>query len=280
MCDIFEKQFEKGIQLDVEFKDLEDFYRECEILESTGNKSMYSEVGNPDPKFVGLDVEQIKKSKYSYTKGLEKLQKLEDELESVGGSSPKYKWDDLDGDEMSMDRAYEQLPFLKKRIKKDGDSMGKFITLYIDISEPWMISYDQMLYKTKTSLEIVDYLEDLGFRVQIVIQCNVKYLGTLDGKHLKHITIKVPVKKFEDPVIKPLLLTTLSPWFFRYWIFRLMTAKFDTNENLGYPSKEPKVSTSSELYIRTGECLDEESMKKKLEEFKHVTVGNNNEDFD
>lgn len=62
----------------------------------------------------------------------------------------------------------------------------------------------------------------------------------------------------------------MSPWFFRYHMFRFWTAKFKCGWGLGHVPRQTRKSTKSDIYISSGECLHEEGAKEKIEEIKKL----------
>jgi hypothetical protein len=78
------------------------------------------------------------------------------------------------------------------------------------------------------------------------------------------------LKRPEDPLIKPLLLTCLSPWMLRYHMFKLRAAKFSVNLGMGSTTVVKYTNTKDALYINSGECLSEEQSKRKFKELKSI----------
>lgn len=258
------------MKLELIIPDLDTFYRESYNLEDTGNASMHQEQKNKDrPSFVGMPLKDIPKYKYTYSKGLDDLKEIEAEFVLSGAKNIK-KFDAMDGDEMNMDRFVEDLPYLEKRIKTNGDKSGRFINIYVNICESYGVSYNNMLHKTYCTIQLCDYLESLGYRTNIYSRVTVKNLGYYKGELLDYLSGNVLIKSSDQPLIKPLLLTTISPWFFRHWWFCFWTAKFNTTWGLGQVSDEQEKSTKSDVYINSGECLNPESVNKKLTEIKNL----------
>lgn len=255
-----------GKKLTVHFDSLEKFYTECEIVEDTGTKGHYDEICNEDdPGWKGLSLEEIQKAKYFYNKGLDKLESLTQEMQ-LGGSGKSYKWDENDGDELDYDRFLEGLPCLKKRVKKLGNKNGKFIRLHIGIGENWTVTAEDMLYKSYTAIKLADYLEQQGYRVEISAFAEVADLGRFKGEQLEYIITEIIIKKAEDPLILPQILTCISPWMFRYHIFKFWTAKFKCYSGLGCSVAAKHKETKEDIWITSGQCLDENSANQKIEQ--------------
>lgn len=188
-----------GKKLETHFDNLDKFYTECEVQEETGSPDKYKEISRvDDPEWVGLTKEEIQKSKYFYKEGLDKLEKLDEDL-IFGGSKTNYKYDENDGDDMNYDRFIEGLPSLRKRQRTGGDKNGKFIKLHVGICESCMISAKDMLYKSYTALKLADYLESQGYRVQISTFAEVESLGYYKEDRIEYLLVEVVFKRFEDP---------------------------------------------------------------------------------
>lgn len=156
----------KKLNLNININSLDEFYRECDNIEG-GNPAEINNIENSDdPCFRGLSIAEIHDSKYSYTKGLDNLKKIEKDI-NLGGRKHKYKYDDSDGDDMNFDRYIEGLPCLKKRIPTHGIGTGKFVKLHISICENCWCSAQALMVRAYTAMRIIDMLESQGYRVQI-----------------------------------------------------------------------------------------------------------------
>lgn len=254
------------------YENIYDFYNACDNLLNTGNASMYKEMNErDDPCWVGLSLNDIQNSKYSYDKGLENLKEIE--IDSLGGSSIHYKYDEFDGDDINFDRLLDGFPALRKRTQKKGLGTGKNISIYINIAEHCGISKDKFLIKAYATMRIVDALETMGYRTTVYSCVATKNLGKtkIDDKyHEINYQVDVCIKKAEDPLIKGLLLTGISPWFFRYHIFKHMCANHKTYYGLGRPDKIDIKNTKETILIDNGECLTEEDVEKKIKQIKKL----------
>lgn len=259
------------------FNDIDSFYRECDIQEPTGNKCQYIEVSTSDDEYwVGLSLEKIKQSKYFYKEGLDLLKEIELDA-SLAGSRKKYKWDDQDGDDLSVERLNDDMPFLSKRLREHGDSNGKFVNIYVNIGENCGVDFKGMLNKSYTAIQMIDYLENNGYKVGVVAFSDVYNLGYYKGDPVNLLHVEVVIKKPEDPLIKPLLLTCISPWMLRHHFFKFWTAKFDCNWGLGRSEKKDYKDDKNNLYINTGECLTKQLAEEKIEFFKKLFKDSENE---
>lgn len=244
-----------GLNLKIEIDNLDKFYREADVVESTGNKSAWRGTDQESNwNWLGVeDRDQIIERKYSYKEGLDQLKQIEDFY--VGGSKNKYKYDENDGDDMNFDRFLEGLPSLKKRIKTLGKGNGKFINLHINISENSWCSANSLLIRSYTAMRIIDYLENKGYRIGVYVYADVARIGKYNGTEIDNLHTEIQIKKPDEPLIKPLILTAISPWFFRFWLFKFWQAKFNTFWTLGSSIQKNYEDTSTDLYIKNGECL-------------------------
>jgi hypothetical protein len=254
------------MKLHYEFEDIEDFYREALIVEETGNKSMFNRIRTEDdPYFRGLNLKDIYESKYSYSAGIDKIPELDSEI-SVGGSKFTFKWDELDGDEMEMERAYEGMPFLKKRTRKVGSGTGKFVEVRVSINELAYVEQEGMLNKAFTAASIVNALSAKGYSVCLKVVGASRSPGAFKGKNIDILSYSITVKRHEDPLNIGLILNCISPWFFRYWVFLFECAKVNTYSGLGQTVRVETPKKANILVINSGECLDKESSKSYIKD--------------
>lgn len=250
------------------FENLSTFYDKCfEVNKSVPEivKGYENNEKRDDYDWIGLEKEEILKSKFSYKKGLDELAQIQKDV-YLGGKNRKYIYDELDGDDMNYERYMDSLPCLKKRIFKQGSGVGKFITIHVNVSESACVQYSEMLNKSYTVMRLIDVLEDEGYRVQVLAESNINKLGP----GIENLHMKVVIKKFEDPLIKGQILTAISPWFLRFWMFHYWTGHFICSGGLGYPAKLNKVSTTSEIYFDSGEALNEDKATEKINNILHL----------
>lgn len=248
------------------FSDLDQFYKESDEVEPTGSHNEWKKnVERDDPSWVGLPRDEIIKSKYCYKEGLDKLEELHKDF-NIGGTKRTYKWSEDDGDDMNYDRYLDNLPSLKKRTYAKGSGRGKIVTLYVSIAENCYISYKEMLNRSYTIMRIVDYLENMNYRTEIITYIDIKGLGHYGEEYVSTLHIEIPIKKAEDVLIKGLILNCISPWMFRYHVFKLINAKFKTFPSYGQSYTPSYSDTENKIYFRTGECLSEASSKAKIEQ--------------
>lgn len=253
----------KKLNLNININSLDEFYRECDNIEGGNPAEINNIESNDDPSFRGLSTAEIYDSKYSYTKGLDNLKKIEKDI-NLGGRKHKYKYDDSDGDDMNFDRYIEGLPCLKKRIPTHGIGTGKFVKLHISICENCWCSAENLMIRAYTAMRIIDMLESQGYRVQISAYADNEDPGYFNGEPIGFLGVEVIIKKFEDPLIKGQIITAISPWFFRYWMFKFWNAKFKMNWGYGHSVRPMKKETTSDIYIQTGEALTDEDAERTI----------------
>ena len=236
--------------------------QDTEVSEATEHDKQIENSDNPC--FRGLSIAEIHDSKYSYTKGLDNLKKIEKDI-NLGGRKHKYKYDDSDGDDMNFDRYIEGLPCLKKRIPTHGIGTGKFVKLHISICKNSWCSAQALMVRAYTAMRIIDMLESQGYRVQISAYADNEDPGYFNEEPIGFLGVEVITKKFEDPLIKGQILTAISPWFFRYWMFKFWNAKFKMNWGYEHSVRPMKKETTSDIYIQTGEALTDEDAELTIE---------------
>lgn len=257
------------MNVEFNFSNVFDFYKETDILEDTRREGAWEKhCQNEESSFRGLPLKEILDSQYSYKKGLEDLKKLDFEIE--GGSKKVYKWSDQDGDEMSTERLNEQLPFMQQRVNTLGNKRGKFITLNVAICETAWVGYESMLHRAYCAVSLADYLEELGYKV--AVNCYFDSVGSGDykGEHVDVSKLTICIKQPEEPLNKGLMLTCISPWFFRYWVFKFLHAKYYTTSGLGRPANTELDDTRELIWLPTGSCLNPEKVNAKIKAIKEL----------
>jgi len=253
-----------------EYDSIDDFYLASSICTPDGNQSLFNEHSNKnDPGWIGLSLEEIKQSKYSYKKGLDSLDKLDLDT-SFGGSKAKYVYDEFDGDDMNYDRLLEGLPALRKRVKTNGIGTGRIVELTVSIAENCNVEYEELLVRSYTTMQIIDFLEEQGYRVAVIAAWRASGMGKYKGENINDCSVRITIKKAEDPLIKPLILTCISPWFFRHHCFKYIVGHVDANPWLGSTKRFEVKSTKEKLFIDSGECLSKESAAKKIKEIEKL----------
>lgn len=248
----------------ISFPNIEQFYKECDIVEPTGDQQEWKVNEEADnPIWIGLSRKEIIASKYCYKEGLDKLKELDKDF-NLGGTKRTYKWDENDGDDMNYDRFLDNLPCLSKRTMRKGDGKGKIITIYVSVGENCCVSYKDMLKRSYTVMRLIDYLENMNYRTEVIVYSDVRNLGSYKGEEVKFLHTEIMIKRAEDTLVKGLILNCISPWMLRYHLFKFWNAKFKTNYGYGYSSSLDYEDTNSKIYFRSGQCLDDQSCEARL----------------
>lgn len=251
------KTVNEGGNFTITFPNIDQFYKECDTLEPTGDEQEWKRnIDRDDPDWIGLSREEILKSKYCYKEGLKELEALNLDF-NIGGHKRSYKWDENDGDDMNYDRFLDNLPCLNKRIVKKGDGRGKIITIYVSIGENCNVGYKDMLYRSYAAMRLVDHLENLNYRTEIIVYDDVAGLGQYKEEKIKSLHVEIILKKAEEPLIRGLILNCISPWMLRSHLFKFWNAKFKTSYGYGYTLRPNYIDTNNKIYFRSGECLSE-----------------------
>lgn len=254
------------IRLAYKYDSITDFYKACDTCTENGDVNHYDRISKADdPDFRGLSYEEIHKSMYSYTKGIELLRDV-NLISSIGGSSRQYKYDEFDGDDLNYDRLLDGFPAMRKRIRKSGTGVGKFIDIYINICELCNVTYPQLLNKAYTAIKLIDFLENNGFRVA-VYSCDYTrdLFGHYEGESDIFYEVEVCLKRHEDSLSLGLILTGISPWFFRYHMFKHQCSHYIPSSGLGRTAPCTRESDANTIIINNGECLTKESADQKIE---------------
>ena len=247
------------------------FYEDAVIPTNEGDAAdLANHLKVDDSIFRGLDLKTILSNKFGYTKGLDKLEEIDLNI-SVGGSTRKYIYDEFDGDDMNYDRLLDGFPPMLKRVKTHGIGSGRLISVYVVISENCNVTSKEMLYKSYTSIRIVDMLESMGYRVA-VWACD----STLDAsgsygveKGVKY-ELRVCLKRYEDSLNKGLILNGISPWFFRYYMFAHQKGHYKNGWGMGRSVELNLEQTKENIVINKGQCLTKESANAKIKEIEEL----------
>lgn len=259
----------KNLVIEKTFDDINSFYKASMTLTKNGNRSSFEEEINTEKiDFRGLSISEIHKSRFSYKEGLDQLKEIESDDYLAG--TRKYKYDESDGDDINYDRLLDGFPALIKRVRGKIKGTGRIINIYVNIAEACFVSYKQMVHKSHTVIRLIDMLEEMGYRVCVYSCAYASGVGTLKGKEINMMKLNICIKRPEDPIIKSLIMTCISPWFLRYYVFCYYHATCSSHSWLGTPLKFNKKSTNENIYIDNGECLNEITANKKIEEIKKL----------
>lgn len=184
-----------------------------------------------------------------WDEGVEVVERMVTELESVGLPKPKsrkrkLRYSEDDGDELDYDRLRTGQAFWH-RSRRESMQGPQTVTLMADISTQSGVDHENVLWRGAAAIAITKVLEDTGFRVELwAVRCATKYdrqgKGTVTGINLKRAS---------DPLDVATLVTAVSGWFFRSAIFKAETIHTaPANDTLGYP----RLPTSAERQEITG----------------------------
>ena len=256
-----------GLKLSITIPSIDQFYAECDIVEPTGDQQEWNKCNTEEnPGWIGITQKEAAETKYCYKKGLDLLKEIELDTQ-LGGSKKLYKWDNDDGDDMSLDRLYDDMPAMRKRLKTLGKGNGKFITIYASVGENACVSYKDMLNRAYTVIQVIDYLENQGFRVAVIVYEDVGNPGTYKGERIDLLHLEIVIKKAEEPLNKGLILSCISPWFLRIHIFKFWNAKFKMGRGYGHSVHNDYINTEDTLYFKTGSCLNKADSDNYLNQF-------------
>jgi len=235
------------ISHDRQYGSIADFYKS--VVNSI-NSPVYEGLKRDKASWFGLSNQDIETAKNGYTNGMELFNQMP-EPDLFGGSKMEYRYNETDGDDLNIDRFLDGLPALKKRTRVSGNNSGRFVDLHINVAEHYLIDFAQMLYKTFAAVKIIDHLESQNIRVAVYVVCAAKL--AVKSSPLDVVTIKI--KDYNEPVIIPLLLNAISPWFFRKYILMEISGKIKVSDSIGHPCQIPNKNTDN-IYIETGQCLN------------------------
>ena len=242
--------------INFKFFSLADFYNTVseKIGDTYDSRNYESQCkhGNRDV-FNGASRSEIIERKHSWPEGVSMLKNLSD-MEKVITKQWSKIWNNDDGDDMCLERFYNDMPFLQKRIKVLGvKSRNNIIQkILVNPCESAGVRAKEMLWKTYTAVKIADHLESQGVRCEITI----KYLSrNIDNKN-RDVTLEIPIKEANEPINTSLLCAVFSPWFFRYWIIHLLKSSIENvSVGLGQPKKISKEENENCIIIDSGTAL-------------------------
>lgn len=247
------------------FFSLADFYKSVSEKMGTTYYSKQHESGSYTrqyAKFNGATRKEIMERKHSWPEGVSKLKELVD-MEKVITKQWVKIWSDDDGDEMDLERYYNDMPFLQKRIKALGTrSRGNNVQkILINVWENCNITAEKMLWKTYTAVKIADELESQGTRCEILLVG----AGENIDKRERKIDFEILIKDASEPINTGLLCAVFSPWFFRYWIFHLLYSHIENvTSYLGNAARFPKDKAENCIVIDSGTALSRDSANNFL----------------
>lgn len=239
----------------ISFNSLSHFYSDVKNVINSPEFIKHEQMDRP--MWAGLSYSDLQKFKYSYPFGVEKLK----QLASANIQAPvKIKfWDSLDGFDIDIEKMYSGADFLlnERKVK----NLPKQIDLYVNISEPFQISYENMLNKSYAVLKIVDQLESEGCRVAVYSISNLH----LKNRNKDKISIEICIKEQNQTLNLGSLCTAISPWFLRYWVILWIYGRHKVNKGVAQPLK---LENCKGIAIDTGQCLTISGANKFINNIK------------
>jgi hypothetical protein len=273
-----------GLKLKYTFTSIYEFYRMAMNVSPTGNKNKHDKMseqhihrtswlGYKDPKDKDIN-------KFSWKEKIADIEK--ESMQLVQGYKKRiYKYDELDGDDINMERLYEHLPAMKKRVYVKGDKFGNFISFYFNAGVDCGVKSDAIMNKTYTASKLINFFESLNKRVEVILYFKAMWPGKYKGENVREFTIEIVAKEFSSPLNIGLLNTVLAPWFFRYWMLMFMDTRMDVSYGHGYPGDWSKSDLErhkgNRVILMNGyDCLTEQKsedfIKQVLENEKTSVV--------
>jgi hypothetical protein len=197
------------------YNNVTEFYNSINF--NTDNKYFLS-VLNSKANFIGIENKDIEKYKYSYPLGVQLLNNIKFDLPEQKRRIKYYN--QIDGYDINVERLFDERDYL---LNKKNIYDSKIVNIYVNLSVPYTLSYENMLNKTKTVISICDYLEQQGISTN-VFSC--AYLLAHDNKKTE-IIYEIKIKDSNEPINIGLLATSISPWFLRYWVFLHLTSYYN-----------------------------------------------------
>lgn len=217
---------------------------------------------NNSPDWMGLSLEKIRASKFSYPLGVEKLSHFKD-FPVEKDITVKY-WNQFDGYDIDVDRMMDNLDFLLDNHKRK--SLPKTMDIYVNIGEHNGVDYEDMLCKTYAAIKVIDRLETLGVRCA-VYACNAFKTVCYATKNEELGYLEICIKQHADTLNLGALCTAISPWIFRYWFLLHTIGRFpDLTE--GCSRRAPMPTDLKGIIIESGSCLNMQTANKFIEAIK------------
>jgi len=267
-------EYRSGLKLTYRFQSVLEFYRMAMHVTATGQTHKHDKSQTDRDhgwNWYGVkSKEDLMSKKFAWK---EKVQEIErDSMRMVHGYKKRiYKYDELDGDDINMERLYEQLPAMKKRIHVSGDKFGNFISLYFNNGVDCGVTAERMLNKTMAAAKLVRFFESLNKRVEVIVYSKAGSPGRYKGERIDYLLTETVVKRFTDPLNVALINTTLSPWFFRYWTLLFFDTRIHTSMGYGYPANLTEEDLKKHkgnrvIKIDAYDCLSEESSNEFIKQ--------------
>jgi hypothetical protein len=236
------------------FESLAEFY-------AASDKYDPAAVTNPpcgSSSFLGCTAEQARARAYCYPEAVQYIAALPEMSEPCTPAAYRRVWSEDDGDEMSIDRFRDGMPFLHRRIRDKGSRRaGGAVSIFVNIGESCDVDADAMRWKAYAAARIADQIEATGARAEIFIIGYGKNAYTNGDQYEMQCRIKAAA----DPLNLAGIAAALMPWTLRYWMLRHIAATGRPAHGYGRPDTIKRTDPAA-IYIDTGHCLSESAARR------------------
>lgn len=198
----------------VDFASLAEFYEECDMfakehISPWRRRGMWEHMRKEAAHFTGATRADIAARRWGWSDGLKEIERLPvPEILNSGGTWRR-TWSDDDGDEWDHERAMNEMPMLRRRVRAAHERTGsRYCTIIVNVGELCNKTWRDMLFKAFAVARVADTYETSGIRCKIVVISpfvHDYYCGRTS----------IVVKRHDEPLNVALLLNVTSPWFFR-----------------------------------------------------------------
>lgn len=209
--------------------------------------------------FQGCSIAEYNERRYKWSGGLDKVRRLSELDAMVSAARCEKRWSDYDGDNMDVERYYNEQPFLSRRVQVSGGNRRGQYRIVVNVAENYRVNSENMLWKAYAASRLCDEIESQGNRVEVIVGGFAS--GCAEG--YGYTWVNCVAKKAQDPVNLGLLCTLMAPWTWRITMFALLYhyekcspyigRSHTVREYLGGDEIENKA-----ILIDTGDCLSHE----------------------
>ena len=179
-----------------------------------------------DSDWIGKKIdswEDLKQSVLSpWSEGIDTVSGIKSKIGAFELPSPKVikrspQWLE-DGGELNLDRYLDGASPYRSTVRREGLG-SQFISLVVDVGGNASISAQKLFWRGAVASLIADILDAAGYSVEVwcVDQTNSSHRG------LDVLTNFILVKQADAPINFPLLVNTVSPWYYRTISFASMS---------------------------------------------------------
>lgn len=248
-----EQNSERGNSVHV-YESLDEWYRAADQYK----QRRFKEISQASEDFLGASLADIKSRMYGYSDAVEHIAELPEMTEPIRAAEYHKTWNEVDGDDMDMDRFMNGMPFIRRRVKDRGRrKTAGTVAIFVNIAEHCGIDQTSMRCKAYAAARIADQIEAAGTRVEVhgvIIVRRAKYDGS-------SIVIQIRIKSAAEPLNLSAIVAALMPWQLRYWYFRFAASRWVPGRGYGSPDRIQRDDPTA-IYIDTGDCLTMDSARK------------------